>query len=1005
MKKRYKFLQQAAVFLFLLLLSSTAFAQYTVTGTVRDAATDELLIGVNIFDNESGRGTTTDLDGRFSLELPDGPATLRISFIGYVTQNIDVDADTGELNIELEADVANLEEVVVTGLASTVKRANLANSVSTITAEDIAGKNDPQTLDRSLYGKVPGIQIQSTSGAPGGGFNVQLRGISTLGAGSSQPLYIVDGVYVNNSAFSTGRSLVNGAGGTSQDDPSNRIADLNPEDIESVEVLKGPSAAAIYGQRANAGVIIIKTKRGQVGDTKVNFSQQVGFNDVLKLLGRTQWNEDRIVAFWDDPDTPGIQQRAQDELSRFRQAQANGTIRDLEKEFFGNHGVISNTTLSISGGDEKTRFFVSGAINDEEGIIDNTGFNRKSIRANLDHNISQKVRVSSNSNYISTSNQRGFTGNQNDTGGALTYNLAFHPNYSYGFLQQRADGTYPDSPYFGENPFRLVDVAQNDQDIDRFIQSFSLDADLFELGSSKLALTAQGGFDLVNVNSIIYFPEFMQFQKDQPFPGDVFHRTSRTFNTNLQAFLVHTADVASSFGNINFSTQAGFARFTTESKSESIRGTGLLPGQTNTDNAAQISTSQGFTETTELGLIGQEQINWEDKVIATLGARFDRSTLLLDQDEYTFYPKASIAVNLTNFEFWDSNMFNQFKLRSAYGETGGVPNFGAIFNSLNSGNIGDRVGSTAPFSDVDPELGPERAKEIEIGLDVGMFDGRIAFEGTYYNKTVEDFILGLDPSPATGVTGIITNAGELENNGVELGLNLSPIRSNNLVWTSRILWWTNDSEMTKLSIPPSTGQALGFVGFGAVRIEEGVSPTAIFGIPRDSDQEKFGGLTKYGDFQPEFQMSFGNDFTVFQDFEFSFLFHWSKGGENLDLYELLLDSGGNDKDFFVGNTAEIDDFPPYFSDTSSFIQDASYIKLREASLYYNVPVSTLNKFFGDTVKRIRLGVSGTNLLMFTDFRGYDPEVNFAGRSTLVQSVSIAPFPSSRKILFSVNLDF
>jgi len=269
MKKCY-FFKMLAVFSVILFSTQYAIAQYTVTGTVTDAATGETLVGVTIFDSETNTGTSTDINGEYSLELPSGETELRFSSVGYVTRNVEVSGSNGQsvtLDVEMQSDVANLEELVVTGLASSVKRSNLANSVSSISAEDIAGKNDPQTIDNALRGKVPGVEINAYSGAPGGGFNVQMRGVSTLGAGGSQPLYIIDGVYVNNESLSTGRSAVSGAGGNSQDNTANRLADINPEDIESIEILKGPSAAAIYGQRANAGVVIISTKQGIAGET------------------------------------------------------------------------------------------------------------------------------------------------------------------------------------------------------------------------------------------------------------------------------------------------------------------------------------------------------------------------------------------------------------------------------------------------------------------------------------------------------------------------------------------------------------------------------------------------------------------------------------------------------------------------------------------------------------------------------------------------------------------
>lgn len=993
MNNRYRLLSNAIVLgCLLLLVSSAAFAQYTVSGTVTDASTGEVLPGVNIFDVNSQVGSATNVDGEYSITIPNNNATtLRISFVGFVTQNIEVNSTTGTLDVELRPDVANLEEVVVTGLASTVKRSNLANSVSSISAEDIAGKADPPTLDNAMQGKIPGVQITSYSGAPGGGYNVQLRGVSTLGAGDSQPLYIIDGVYVNNEFLTTGRSTVSGAGGNSQDDTANRLADINPDDIQSIEVLKGASAAAIYGQRANAGVVIINTKQGSAGQTQVSVKQDVGFNSPLKLLGRTDWTEERIDIFY--ATNPARAQLEKDRLNAARQA---GDVVDLEELIYGNEGLIRKTQVSVSGGNDKTQYFVSGGLDSEDGIIRNTGFKRNTIRANLDHAISENVRVSSNSNYINTESDRGFTGNQNNTGGSIGYSLAFHPNYTFNIIKEQPDGTFNDTPYFSENPLRLVDVAVNNQEVNRFLQSVNLEANLYRGTNSNVNLTISGGLDYTNANSIIYFPEFMQFQRTAAnFPGDVIHTTQEVLNTNLQAVLLYNTTVGSNFGNFDLTSQFGLSRFDQNISLDRIRGQGLLPGQTNIGNAAEVTAAQNFTDITDFGIFAQQEINFEDQFIATLGARWDRSTLNLEESNFFFYPKVSLAVNISNFDFWKFDSMNQFKLRAAYGETGGLPNFGAIFSSLGGTNVGPFGGATAPSDDVDPDLKPERAKEFEYGFDMAFLDGRISLEFTRYNKTIEDLILDLVPSPSVGVNDIATNAAELENVGTEIGLSLVPVQNRNFSWNSGILWWTNDTELTKLLIPAQTNTFFASSAFGASRLEEGISPTGIYGFTPEGEQ------TIIGDLQPDFQMSFSNDFTFLNNFQASFLLHWSQGSELINLSQLLTDSGGNSDDFFDSENNIVS----REGGTLAFMKDGSYLKLRQASLYYTFTDEALQPVFGDVIGNLRVGVTGTNLLMFTDYNGYDPEVNATGRSALSQRVDITPFPTSRKILFSVKVDF
>ncbi len=274
------------------LSTGMVYAQYTVTGTVNDSRTGESIIGANVYvKNNPSRGTITDANGKFSLALPNSQAAvIEVKFVGFFTQTVEVSPQTKDVTVSLKEDVTNLDEVVVAGLASSVKRSNLANAVTSVNAKELTGTTTIQTTDGALYGKVVGANIRSSGGAPGGGISIQLRGISSL-VGASQPLIILDGVYINNASQRTGRATLSGAGGSDQDDGSNRLADLNPADIENIEILKGPSAAAIYGTRANAGVIIITTKRGSSGKTKISFSQDIGFANPLRLLGVDDWSE------------------------------------------------------------------------------------------------------------------------------------------------------------------------------------------------------------------------------------------------------------------------------------------------------------------------------------------------------------------------------------------------------------------------------------------------------------------------------------------------------------------------------------------------------------------------------------------------------------------------------------------------------------------------------------------------------------------------------------------
>ena len=387
-----------------LLLGPAAFAQTTqVTGTVTDADSGEPLPGVNIRVEATQIGTITNVDGTYQIALPIDNRTLIFTFVGYRTQDVEVAEGQSTLNVQLREDLLGLDEVVVTGLASSVKRQNLANSVETISARELAGTTTNQTLDGALSGKITGGVITSYTGAPGGGISVKLRGINTIN-GESQPLFVVDGVIASNAAIQNGINAVTaaaaGGNASSQDNPVNRIADLNPEDIESIEILKGASAAAIYGSRASNGVVIITTKKGQAGNgLGVSFSQSIGFTSISKTLGMPDYTVDaRPRALRRESASPPSTTPT-DSTSRTSSTATRASS--------------STTNLSVSGGSERTQFYLSGQVKDDGGIIEGTGYDKQSLRANVSHRISRIANVDITTNYVRSDARRGITGNDN----------------------------------------------------------------------------------------------------------------------------------------------------------------------------------------------------------------------------------------------------------------------------------------------------------------------------------------------------------------------------------------------------------------------------------------------------------------------------------------------------------------------------------------------------------------------------------------------------------------
>ncbi|MFM9838197.1 MAG: SusC/RagA family TonB-linked outer membrane protein [Cyclobacteriaceae bacterium] len=983
--------------LFATLASPRLYAQErNVTGKVK-GADGSGLPGVNVTLKGTSSGTITDADGAFSLSVPSADSELIFSFVGFVTETVKVGSST-TLAVQLTEDVSTLQEVVVSGLATSVKRSNLANSIASISAKELVGTTRAVTLDGAMNGKIVGANISANSGAPGGGFSVRLRGISSINQ-SSEPLYIVDGVYVNNSQFATGAGTNAFSGATgqtagTQDQATNRIADINPADIESIEVLKGPSAAAIYGTRANAGVILITTKKGKVGKTQVQFGQDVGFASALHLLGihKTSWDTQKI--------NDGIWLISNSDMADLYAANGSGSKTvDYEKEVYGNVGLLTNSRLNVSGGTDKLKYFVAGTTTDEQGIQKRTGFTRNSIRMNLDFKLSKAINISINSNYLNTTSSRSFSGNDNN-GVSLGYNLAYLPNW----LEQRpVNGVYPSNPITGQNPLEIVDKGVNNERTNRFIQSFSGNLFILNEANHSLKLSVQGGVDFVLTESEVYMSDDIQFQARRANPGASRYTKSRNFNTNIQAFLIDELKV----NNFNFTTSVGGVRLTTDQDISSIQGEGLKPGQKNPNTGAVRTPNQFFATWQDVGVVAQEEINWADKVIVTGGIRFDKSSLNGDYTKFYPFAKASAAVNLTSFEFWKFEPISAFKLRAAYGQTGNSPSFGSKFTALNDVIIDGKSGYVPTTANGNPGIKPETANEIEFGTDMGFLNNRITLEASFYTKNVVDFIDVYNLSPGTGVNSVQAfNIGDLENKGIELGLGASVISKAKFTWNTQLSYWQNRSKITKLIVPEYAVGSSGFGAFGTNRIRIGESPSAWYGTPVVGGQR-----TRYENSQPDYQISWRNSFTFLNNFEFSFLLHTSQGNYNASLNQELTDEGGTSPDWSnksadgstpVGVARQLGQ--PGIT-TRQFVQNASYIKLREVALYYNVPVKNLPGSWKNSIEGIRVGVSGNNLALWTDYYGYDPEASNFGNRPVGGGVDLLSFPSSKRIFFHLTVTF
>ena len=965
-----------------------------ITGTIMDGASNQPLAGATIIIKGTATGTTTDFDGNFSLNVNSFPVTLVISSLGFETVEETLN-EARVVNITMRESAMALDEIIVSGLASTVKRTNAANSVASVSAEDLAGVTPPQTLDGALAGKFTGALINSNSGAPGGGLSVRLRGVTSIN-GNSQPLYIIDGVYIDNSSISSGGlntvSAASGGGNpSSQDNATNRIADINPDDIEKIEILKGASASAIYGSRGAAGVIIITTKRGKSGKTKLNFSQSVGFNQVINLQGQRNWTE----------------QLAESEFGEgalFAAAAANGTLRDYEEELFGEKGFISNTSVSMSGGSDKTTFYAGLSRNQEDGIVKKTGYDKTSIRLNADHRFTDNIKLALTTNYINSSADRGFFNNDNS---GTTLGVALTATRPWDFLLPDANGNYPDHPNNSSNPLQTRDLMTNNETTKRFIVGGVLDINLYRGDNSDLKFVAKAGADHYTLTGTVIFPKELQFMRPDQGGLNGVSAVSNTTNTNANysAFLVHNYRTES---NINFTTQAGVTNEQFSQNVVRVVASDLIASETNIDQAANQTVNQFRLEQEDFGFYVQEMINYQDKLIGTLGIRGDKSTNNGDINELFYYPKASLAANLHNFDFWgESSTINRMKPRIAYGEAGTFAAFGSLYTIYGSSSIDGNVGISVPVVRGNADITPERQGELEVGFDAGFLNDKVSMEFTYYKKTVKNLLLQANIEPSTGFGREWVNAGTLENNGIEIGVNISAFQTEDFIWDTGFSWFKNSSEMTELNVPTFN---LGGFGnsLGQFQIEEGKSVTQIVGTTGPGTP-----VSVLGDAEPDFQMTFNNKF-VYKDFTLSMLWHWKKGGDNINLTKLLSDFGGTSADFdgfdvdpdgLIRNGDYRINNGLFAGNARPFVEDASYLRLREVGLYYSVPSENLDKWFNGVVSNIKIGLSGNNLINIFDYNSYDPEVSNFGGNGLSTGVEVTPFPSSKRYMFHLSAQF
>ena len=948
-------------------------AQGTVGGVVTSAETQQPLAGASVQVVGTNLGTITSNEGRFLLTNVSGDrVTLRISMLGHRTESVEATVGTTDLRIALVESAIELDRIVVTGTAGRQTKRALGNTVTTLDAEQVMEVAPVQTVSELLNGRSPGVAIIHTTGMLGGGNRVRIRGAASLSL-SNEPLVYVDGVRVNNDQ-STGP--VSQAFGSR---PLSRWNDINPEDIESIEIIKGPAAATLYGTEASNGVVQIITKKGRAGATQFSATIQQG-------------------ASWWDPE---------DKLwTNYYDVGDDGTVEtldivDLENERLGSctrgpddyftacpvreiwrTGHIQQYDVSASGGGDLIRFYVSGGLENSTGVDWDNDRKFYNGRVNLTATPSSKLDLNANVGYTTGRTNVGLEAG----GGGATWTTFF----------ARPDRlTAPNRGFWSYTPETYVSLFDIWQDVERTTLSFTVNHRPFDWLSHRLALgrdyTTEGDVELM------YHDERWL---------DLASFADRGYKEMWERGITYTtADYAATVNlpinaDLQSSTSVGGQLYRYDYEHLYAYGEGFpVPGLSSMSATTQNRVNSEYAEeNVTLGAFIQEQVAWRDRLFVTAAVRADDNSAFGENFDLVTYPKGSISYVISDESFWGFEPVSTLKLRMAYGQSGQQP---AVFTSLRTFDPAagpGGAGTVTPANLGNPDLGPERGSEFEIGFDAGVLEDRFNVEFTYYNQRTKDAILEREISPSTGFSGSqYVNAGEIANSGIELLVRGDAWRADQHNLALQFNLSTNKSEV--LSLGDVTDE--NFIAVGSYnRHQIGYPVSGWFGkkimsADLDGDGNAInimcdngsGGSVACDDapevylgrIMPDLEGGFSTTLTLFNRLRLFGQLDFKTGFSKLD--------GNLRVRCWFFEQCEENWFPERFDAVriagiqeglvDVLIDEADFLKLREVSASYDFPERWANMF---QASRLSLTLAGRNLGTWTKFGGLEPESTFNGGS-------------------------
>jgi len=1031
LKKTSK-LYMAKLMMILVLLSGfciDTIAQTIISGKVSNQKDNSGIEGISIVIKGTRNGATSDNVGGFSLKLNNNNAvTLVASGVGFKTQELNVDPSkmaTG-LNIVLTEQYSKLDEVVVTGTSAGTTKRQLGSYISSVNAEDLS-KGATGNVLAALQGKTAGAQIIQNSGDPAGGISVRLRGISSV-LSSSEPLYIVDGVIINNATNRVTNTSSNYDGGNFVGSiGQNRMVDINPADIERIEVLNGAAAAATYGSRANAGVIQIFTKRGKSGAAKVSFSTTYMNSNLRKKLDVNN----SPVKFGGPTDGPGA--LTQDILTPAATNTTSVTRYDYQDYIFRNASGTDNT-VSVSGGNDKTKYYFGGSYFYNQGIIQNTDFQRFSFRSNIDQVINKWLSMNLGLNYTNSS------ANEKPDGQSFfspTNSVTIIGNF-HDIWTRDANGNIKAVGERGRvNPVSVIEDIKQRQTTNRLIGSFGM-----KMKAAKgLTFDYLMGIDNYAQNGTTYIPPFAYNASPGFFGGGpTLDPTQNGYSSvgNNNFFQInhdltgnYTVDITKDF---NSTTQVGFSQQYEKSNYALIQGRGFAPFIETVNGAS--TPLPGVDDRSEISISGvyiQQNFKLKNQFFLTGAVRRDASSVFGANQRNQIYSKASASYVISSTEFWNelaiAKAFDLVKVRLAYGESGNLTGIGAYsrFNTYSSNSFLGRSALNSSSTLANENVKPERQSEIEYGLDLGMLNNRIGLTVNVYNKKVTDLLINRQLAPTNGFASLLDNFGALENRGYEVMLTLVPVQNKDLKWEMTTIYNRNRNKATKIGqaltlfstnsgtpIGIVEGQPIGiFYGTYFARNADGTFIVNAANIPQTArgtqtsvlnpteNLNNAGSVLRrvIGDPNPDYTASLVNEVS-YKKWNFRAQLDAVQGVDVFNADFRTRQGVGSGK---VAEQEQRGILPRGYINGIYAIEewrvdDGSFVKLRELSVSYNVGKL---KF----INNLSINFSGRNLISWDNYNGYDPEVNSGGQSTLLRGIDFGATPIPRTFSFGIKADF